>query len=241
MQGVTVYREAEREFSIGERLQFRAPYQPARVANGELGTLEKIEKGTLTVTLDSGRNVSFPVERNRHIDYGYAVTSHSSQGQTVSRVLVNADTREPDKLLNQRMAYVAASRATPDARIYTDSDERLSAALARQVDKSTALKAKRESHETKVRSVAGLTPIEPTPLLNYGRHRPNGRRGRSGRRRSERRSRLSQSRPGGPLSCPLSRGSCRSSPENSRRISRRVNLYPCRPRRRRSLTRSLLR
>jgi conjugative relaxase-like TrwC/TraI family protein len=163
LQGVTVYREAEREFSVGDRLQFRAPYQPARVANGELGTLEKIERGALTVALDSGRSVSFPVESNRHLDYGYAVTSHSAQGQTVNRVLVNADTRELDKLLNQRMAYVAASRATLDAHIYTDSDERLSTALARQVDKSTALEARRESHETKVRNAVGLIPIEPTP------------------------------------------------------------------------------
>ncbi len=160
LQGVTVYREAEREFATGDRLQFRAPHHPERVANGELGTLEKIEKGTLTVALDSGRKVSFPIEKNRHIDYGYAVTSHSSQGQTIDRVLINADTRESDKLLNQRMSYVASSRARLDARIYTDSAERLSAALARQVDKSTALEASREAHETKRRNVASLVPIE---------------------------------------------------------------------------------
>jgi conjugative relaxase-like TrwC/TraI family protein len=158
LQGVTVYREAEREFSEGDRVQFRAPYRPGRVANGELGTLEKIGRGRLTVALDSGRSVEFHIDENRHIDHGYAVTSHSSQGQTVNRVLINADTGEPDKLLNQRMAYVATSRARLDARIYTDSDERLSAALARQVDKSTALEARRESHETKVRSLP--TPVE---------------------------------------------------------------------------------
>lgn len=158
LQGVTVYREATREFSEGDRLQFRAPYRPARVANGELGTLEKIEKGRLTVTLDSGRSVEFHIDKNRHIDHGYAVTSHSSQGQTVNRVLINADTSEPDKLLNRRMAYVATSRARLDARIYTDSDERLSAALARRVDKSTALEARRETHETKVQSLP--TPVE---------------------------------------------------------------------------------
>ncbi len=163
LQGVTVYREAEREFSAGDRLQFRAPYHAGKLANGELGTLEKIEKGRLTVALDSGRSVEFPIDKNRHIDHGYAVTSHSSQGQTVNRVLVNADTREPDKLLNQRMAYVAASRAVLDARIYTDSDQRLSTALARQVDKSTALEARRESHETKVRNAVGFITIEPTP------------------------------------------------------------------------------
>ncbi len=166
LQGVTVYREAEREFSIGDRLQFRAPHHPERIVNGELGTLEKIERGRLTVALDTGRKVSFDIEKNRHIDHGYAVTSHSSQGQTIDRVLINADTHESDKLLNQRMSYVASSRARLDARIYTDSEERLSAALARQVDKSTALEASREAHETKTRNVAPPVPIEkvmPTP------------------------------------------------------------------------------
>jgi conjugative relaxase-like TrwC/TraI family protein len=172
LQGVSVYREAERDFSAGDRLQFRAPYHAQKVTNGELGTLEKIEKGNLTVALDSGRSVEFPIDKNRHIDHGYAVTSHSSQGQTVNRVLVNADTSEPDKLLNQRMAYVAASRARLDARIYTDSDQRLSAAFARQVDKSTALEARREAPETKARRLRSFEPRqtpEPTQV-----ERPTG-------------------------------------------------------------------
>ncbi len=170
LQGVTVYREAEREFSIGDRLQFRAPHHPERIANGELGTLEKIERGRLTVALDSGRKVDFDIDKNRHIDHGYAVTSHSAQGQTIDRVLINADTHESDKLLNQRMRYVASSRARLDARIYTDSEERLSAALARQVDKSTALEASREAHETKVRNVARLVPIEEAVLTPQPMH-----------------------------------------------------------------------
>jgi len=141
LQGVSVYEEAEIKISEGERIQFRAPAQKQRISNGELGTLEKIEKNKLTVKLDSGRRVSFPASENPHLDYGYAVTSHSSQGQTVDRVLVNMDTHEPDVLLNQRMAYVAASRTRTDVKIYTDSASRLGEALARQVNKSTALEA----------------------------------------------------------------------------------------------------
>lgn len=143
LQGVTVYREAEREFSEGDRVQFRAPYQRGRVAGGELGTLEKIEKGRLTVALDSGRSAEFHIDENRHVDYGYAVTSYSAQGQTVHRVLAEIDTRAPDVVVNRRTAYVMASRARAEVTIYTDSAERLGAALARQVDKSTALEAVR--------------------------------------------------------------------------------------------------
>jgi conjugative relaxase-like TrwC/TraI family protein len=141
LQGVSVYEEAEIKVSEGERIQFRAPAQKLRVATGELGTLEKIAGERWTVRLDGGRKVSFAAGERRHVDYGYAVTSHSSQGQTVERVLVNMDTREPDVLLNHRLAYVAASRTRSDVTIYTDATDKLSAALARQVSKSTALEA----------------------------------------------------------------------------------------------------
>ena len=53
------------------------------VANREMGTIEKIEgTGNLKLRFDSGRTVAFNIKDNRHLDYGYAVTSHGSQGQT---------------------------------------------------------------------------------------------------------------------------------------------------------------
>jgi ATP-dependent exoDNAse (exonuclease V) alpha subunit len=72
------------------------------------------------VKLDGGREVSFETEKFRHLDHGYAVISHSSQGTTVDRVLINADTQESRVLLNDRMGYVAVSRAREDAIIYTN-------------------------------------------------------------------------------------------------------------------------
>src|ERR1700674_5719017 len=141
LSGVSVYREAEREFAEGDRIQFRAPFTEKRVANGELGTIAKIGDEELTVALESGREVTFETEKFRHIDHGYAITSHSSQGTTVDRVLVNADTRESELLLNDRMGYVAVSRAREDAIIYTNSLQELRDALGRRVDKDMALDA----------------------------------------------------------------------------------------------------
>jgi hypothetical protein len=49
--------------------------------------------------------------RHRLRQGGYAVTSHSSEGQTADRALILADTELGTKdLLNNRMAYVAVSR-----------------------------------------------------------------------------------------------------------------------------------
>jgi len=147
LSGVSVYKEAQRDIAESDRIQFRAPFTERRVANGELGTIAKIGDEELTVVLDSGREVTFDSDKFRHIDHGYAVTSHSSQGTTVDRVLVNADTRESEMLLNDRMGYVAVSRAREDAIIYTDSTLNLREALDRRVDKEMALDATKGSED----------------------------------------------------------------------------------------------
>lgn len=145
LSGVNVYRERDRTFSQGDRIQFRAPFTEQRVANGELGTIKEIKDDEYMVALDSGREVSFETNEFRHIDHGYAVTSYSSQSQTVDRVLVNADAHESDLLLNQRMGYVAVSRAREDAIIFTNSADQLRAAMDRSVDKEMAVEALRQS------------------------------------------------------------------------------------------------
>ena len=95
--------------------------------------------------MDSGREVSVELRKFRHLDHGYAVTSHSSQGLTFDRVLINADTRESVRLLNDRMAYVAISRARYDALIYTDSVQNLRDTLNRSTNKESAIEATRDS------------------------------------------------------------------------------------------------
>lgn len=147
LQGVSVYREGERLFSEGDRVQFRAPFKKHRIAGGELGTVSKIEGDRFGVRLDDRRSVSFDAGSFRHLDHGYAVTSYSSQGQTVDRVLVHADTREREALLNRRMGYVALSRGRDEARVYTNDAGALSEALDRSVDKQTALEATMRGRE----------------------------------------------------------------------------------------------
>lgn len=74
-----------------------------------------------------------------HFDHGYAVTSHSAQGLTADRVLINADTAVHPELLNCRFAYVSVSRARLDAEIYTNDAERLGPKLATDVNKGSAI------------------------------------------------------------------------------------------------------
>jgi ATP-dependent exoDNAse (exonuclease V) alpha subunit len=145
LQGVTLYRETERAFAQGDRVQFTAPDRTRDVANRDLGTIERIDpNGRLQVRLDSGRSVTFEPQERRHLDYGYAVTSHSSQGQTTDRVLVHVETdRAGEKLVNRRLAYVSVSRGRYDAQLYTDDKGKLPRALDRDVSHSSALERDR--------------------------------------------------------------------------------------------------
>src|SRR5438876_9016540 len=109
--------------------------------------LEKMnDSANLQVHLDSGRTVSLNIKENPHLDYGYAVTSHSSQGQTADRVLVHVDTEQAgEKLVNRRLAYVAVSRGRYDAQIYTNDKTHLTEQLSRDVSHRSAIEPSRES------------------------------------------------------------------------------------------------
>ncbi len=138
-QGVSVYREQERAFSTGDRVQLTAPLAELGLANRELGTVEGIGEGRMALRMDDGRSVEIDPAKHPHVDHGYAVTSHSSQGQTADRVLIHVDTGLGAKdLLNNRMAYVAVSRGAHDAQLFTNDREGLGAALGRDVSHRNA-------------------------------------------------------------------------------------------------------
>jgi ATP-dependent exoDNAse (exonuclease V) alpha subunit len=138
LTGVSVYRENEREFCVGDRIQFTAPNKQVGVANRELGTIEKIDvDSNIALRPEHGRTVQFNATEHRHFDHGYAVTSHSSQG--ITAVLINIDRSAPSQLLNSRFAYVAVSRVSPNAEIYTNDAIDLGQRLSGDVSESSAV------------------------------------------------------------------------------------------------------
>ncbi len=139
-QGVSVYRDEERAFSTGDRVQLTAPSRELKAANRELGTVQGIgQDGQLSLKMDGGRELQLDPRLHPHLDHGYAVTSHSSQGQTADRVLIHVDTELAAKdLLNNRMAYVAVSRGAYDAQLFTNDREKLGAALGHDVSHQSA-------------------------------------------------------------------------------------------------------
>jgi ATP-dependent exoDNAse (exonuclease V) alpha subunit len=141
LRGITAYREIEREFAVRDRLMFTSPNRDLKVANRDLGTVEQIDERSITVRMDDGKGtaVRFDPKEMRHFDHGYAVTSHSSQGITAARVLVNMDTEVHPELISSRFAYVSVSRASHDAHIFTNDAANLAKNLSQDVTKASAI------------------------------------------------------------------------------------------------------
>jgi hypothetical protein len=164
LKGVNVFREVDREFAPGDRLQFTVPNKDLGVANRDLGTVTIIQDSKMTVRLDgkTQRTVTFDAVEFRQFDHGYAVTSHSSQGLTAGRVLANIDTNSSRNLINSRLAYVAISRASDDARVYTNNAETLGERLASDITKSAAVDFKEKSSTEEVRqAVSAFRSSDP--------------------------------------------------------------------------------
>jgi conjugative relaxase-like TrwC/TraI family protein len=171
LQGVTVYRDTERTFAEGDRVQMTAPYHEQKLANRELGTVEKIDGGgDLKLKMDSGREVEFNVRQHPHLDYGYAVTSHSSQGQTADRVLIHVDSSQAHgELLNSRMAYVSVSRAQFDVQMYTNDAKTLGAELSRDVSHPSAIQNAPMQQTTPQQDVGQKIEPQSVPQMEISR------------------------------------------------------------------------
>jgi len=129
LTGVSVYRENERQFSVGDRIRFTAPDKSLGVANRDLAVVRQFIPTAAFPPASTTTTSSSKPGEHRHFDHGYAVTRHSSQGLTAERVLVHADTRVHPDLLNSRFGYVSISRASPEATLFTDNMAKLAPQL----------------------------------------------------------------------------------------------------------------
>jgi ATP-dependent exoDNAse (exonuclease V) alpha subunit len=139
IKGVQAYTGESRTIALGDRLQWREPDNKRRIANGQYGTITRLDPREIEVEFDTGRKLSMPLSDARKVDLGYASTSHAAQGSTVDRCIVSIDPSRSAEIVNNRMLYVSLSRARIDARIYTDDTEGMRRAVARTQEKELAL------------------------------------------------------------------------------------------------------
>jgi conjugative relaxase-like TrwC/TraI family protein len=169
LRGITAYREISRDFAEGDRIQFTATNRELGVSNRDLGAIQRIDGTQIDVKMDGEkeRTVSFDSAKMRHFDHGYTVTSHSSQGLTTDRVLVNVDTTVHPELINTRFAYVSVSRASQDARIYTNDAGSLGERLNTDMTKTSALDLQKAPVE---QTANQQTQTKEPPMTNSREH-----------------------------------------------------------------------
>lgn len=134
---ITVATEhGEREFSVGDRIIFQRNSRALDVRNGMLGTLEswKIDPRSgnveLAVRMDTGDVVRFDPTGYGHIDHGYAMSVHKSQGVTCDNVSVMMS----ETMSDREWSYVAMSRHRRRLRVFVAEGE--GAELERAIGRS---------------------------------------------------------------------------------------------------------
>jgi Ti-type conjugative transfer relaxase TraA len=132
----------ERDFAVGERVIFTRNSKQLGVKNGQIGTLEKWQINPhsggieFTVRMDAGDLVIFDVGQYGHVDHGYAISVHKSQGVTADNVSVLLS----ESMTDREWSYVALSRHRKRLRVFVPegaSDE-LEAGLHRSRQKGLA-------------------------------------------------------------------------------------------------------
>lgn len=107
-----------RSFAAGDRIIFLRNEVSMGVRNGALGTVERLNSGSMEVKLDKGDKVVFDTHMYKDFDHGYAATVHKTQGATLDRTFV-LGSRHFDK----HTSYVAMSRHRENAKMYYSKEE----------------------------------------------------------------------------------------------------------------------
>lgn len=120
----SVYQKIEKEFAQGDKIAFEKKDKTIGVQNGDTGVIKLIDdNGVWSVDKGSGEIVKVDPEKYPFVSHGYAMTVHKSQGQSIDRVHVFADSSKGG--LSTNAGYVQMSRAKEELTVYTDSRENL--------------------------------------------------------------------------------------------------------------------
>jgi DNA primase catalytic core len=141
LSGVAVYDPTHQKFSVGDKIQFTAPWTEQKLANRTMAKITYMDQaGNIRAkVIKTGQEVSWNVQDNRHFALGYTRTSHSFQSGSEKIVLVYGDTKQRVEMENLKKAYVSVSRAVDDVQVFTDSAAKLAKVWSREYENTTAL------------------------------------------------------------------------------------------------------
>ena len=157
----TAWTARELAVQAGDRITLREAV--GHLKGGAVLTVERIDAGVLHMRDARGGAQTLDTAKAIALDYAYAQTAHQAQGSTCTRVLVHAESDRVN-LMSQQSLYVALSRATHEAIVYTDDRVALAAQVARTSgQKETALDVSPDRAAAPQPEAATLAPWEKAP------------------------------------------------------------------------------
>ncbi len=136
---MSAFTEHLREIAEGDVLRFTNNDHRLGIVNGERAVVLLVEptQDRLLVEKSDGTRLALRTQAPLYVEHGYCQTVHAAQGKTCERILIEAPTE--GAMGNEASYYVAISRATHQATLYTDDAQRLPEVLSREDLKSAAL------------------------------------------------------------------------------------------------------
>lgn len=134
---LSVYEPVQAELSAGDWVRITRNNAKLDLVNG--GRFEVLAVTPTTVTIGgNGRRLTLDAATGPlHLDRAYATTSHSAQGLTCDRALINAESFS--RTTQRDVYYVAISRARHQTEIYTNDASELAGVVDRLEEKTAAL------------------------------------------------------------------------------------------------------
>lgn len=155
------YSSRDLEVAPGDRLIVRENTE--KLKNGTALHVEKIDDQHIHARDADGKLHKLELAKENKLDHGYAQTGHESQGRTCEKVLVHGESHRVN-LQNQQNAYVALSRATETAIVYTDNRDKLVEQIDRESgQKETALEQKNREQQHQPEPVSEKPAPTPEP------------------------------------------------------------------------------
>jgi ATP-dependent exoDNAse (exonuclease V) alpha subunit len=103
-----VFEDIKLKLQEGLKIKFTKNDKQLGLINSETAIIQKMEKDTITLKMEDGGVKTLPKSKLQHIDYGYCITVHASQGKTYANTIAAIS---DNKWLNsQKLWLVVLSR-----------------------------------------------------------------------------------------------------------------------------------
>jgi len=134
---ISVYQPVVAELSAGDWVRVTRNNASLDLVNGARFEVLAVTPTSVTIGAGDRRLVLDASTAPLHLDRAYATTSHSAQGLTCDRVLINAESFS--RTTQRDVYYVAISRARHETEIFTNNAVQLAKAVDRQEENTAAL------------------------------------------------------------------------------------------------------